>query len=71
MKMEPPRVVVPPARWGRGDRVSNGEIPPADVHLKVAPDDYDSLIAIASRHREKLCQTIRRAIKKLIEDEHG
>lgn len=67
--MLPPLVVVPERRKGRGDRVANGEIPAADVHLKVDPDDYDRLEAIAKRNREKLGPTIRRALKKFIADE--
>lgn len=45
--------------------------PSADVHLKLAAVDYDRAEQLAKKHRESIQDTIRRAIKRLFEDERG
>lgn len=68
MKMSPPTVVVERKKRGRPPL---GSTPSADVHFRMASEDYDQAFAIASRHRLSVNDIIRRAIKKLIHDERG
>jgi len=70
MKMLPPTVVVQPRRRGRPTYAS-GDTPPADVHLTMAPEDYDQAYAIAARDRVSIQEVLRRALKRLIEEEKG
>jgi hypothetical protein len=41
------------------------------VHLVLPAKDYDKVEQLAKKSREKLHDTIRRAIKRFIEDERG
>lgn len=39
--------------------------------MRVSPEDYDAAFKIAQRDRVNINDVIRRAIKKLIDDERG
>lgn len=45
--------------------------PSADVHLMLSAKVYDQAEQHAKKHRETLQDMIRRAVKRLIEDERG
>ncbi len=68
--MLPPIVVVERKRRGRPP-LGAGSTPSADVHFRMPAEDYDQASAIASRQRVSVTEVIRRAVKKLIEDERG
>jgi hypothetical protein len=68
--MLPPTVVVQPAKRGR-PTFASGDTPPADVHLTMAPEDYDHAYRIAARDRISVQEVLRRALKRLIQDESG
>ena len=68
MNMLPPVVVVERKRRGRPPL---GSTPSAEVHFRLPAEDYDQAFAIAQRQRVSVTDILRRAIKKLIEDERG
>lgn len=45
--------------------------PSADVHLTLSAADYDKADKLAKHNRETLQETIRRGLKKLLDDERG
>jgi hypothetical protein len=56
---------------GRPPLDASATAPSADVHLVLPAKDYDKVEQLAKKSREKLHDTIRRAIKRFIEDERG
>jgi hypothetical protein len=56
---------------GRPPLDASATAPSADVHLTLSPSLYDKTEKIAKAKRETLQDTIRRALKKLLEDERG
>jgi len=71
MKMEPPTVIVEkPRRRGRPG-LSDPAAPSADVHLTMSPEDYDRAYALATKDHCSVQTVIRRALKRLINDESG
>jgi hypothetical protein len=55
-------------RPGRPPLDPTAPAPSADVHLTLSAKDYDRAEQIAKQKRESLQDTIRRAIKRLIDD---
>ena len=45
--------------------------PSADVHLRLAPKDYDKTYQLAKQRRESVQDVIRRGLKRLLVDERG
>lgn len=45
--------------------------PSADVHLMLSAKVYDQAEQHAKKHRESIQDTLRRALKRLIEEERG
>lgn len=58
-------------RPGRPPLDTTSRWPSADVHLTLPARDYDKVDRIAQRNRESVQDTIRRGLKRLIEDERG
>lgn len=56
-----------PGRPPLGDSGS----PSAEVHLRLPAGDYDGAERLAKRHRESIQDTIRRGLKRLLDDERG
>lgn len=56
---------------GRPPLDTSTTIPSADVHLTLRAADFDKAGQLAKKCRETLQDTIRRALKRLIEDERG
>lgn len=76
MKMSPPTVVIAQprqARRGRPRVSASLDVPAADVHLKMPPEDYDALGEIAKSKAEEpsIQALIRQAVKRFIADERG
>lgn len=46
-------------------------VPNPDVHLTLSPSLYDKAGALAKEKRETIQDTIRRALKRLLDDERG
>ena len=59
------------AKPGRPPLDARAQSPSAAVHLKLSARDYDHVTEIARQRREKLQETIRRRIRRLIDDERG
>jgi hypothetical protein len=45
--------------------------PSAAIHLKLSPSLYDKADKVAKTKRESIQDTIRRALKRFLEDERG
>lgn len=58
------------AKPGRPPLDAASTSPSADVHLRVTATDYDKAERLAKQCRESIQDTIRRGLKRLL-DEHG
>lgn len=56
---------------GRPPLDATSPAPSADVHLMLPAKDYDKVDQLAKKSRERIQDTIRRAIKRLIDEERG
>jgi hypothetical protein len=58
------------AKPGRPPLDAAATSPSADVHLRLAPSDFDRAEKLAKQYRESIQDTIRRGLKRLL-DERG
>jgi len=67
MRTERPTVTITTRKKPGPRSISTTDQPPADVHLTLAPEDYDAAYKIAARERISVPELLRQALRAFLQ----